>query len=149
MKIEGKNPVREIISSGATVEKLIVENGNKDSAVREIISLAREKKIKVEFIDKRGLDKISETGHHQGVIAEYTDFKYADLDELIRDASDKGSEMLFSTRAMIINIAAMDIRFTTLKSLSVVSIMSFMQGASPMSMPLLSCFFFFLFSLFI
>lgn len=95
MKIEGKNPVREIISSDATVEKLIVENGNKDSVIREIISLAREKKIKVEFVDKRGLDKISETGHHQGVIAEYTDFKYADLDELIRDASDKGSEMLF------------------------------------------------------
>lgn len=95
MKVEGKNPVREIISSDATIEKLIVENGNKDVAIRDIISLARDKKIKVEFVDKRGLDRISETGHHQGVIAEYTDFKYADLDELIFNASAEGKEMLF------------------------------------------------------
>ena len=50
--------------------------------------------------------------------------------------SMKGRDMLFSTIAIIMNIAAMDTAFTTLKSWSVVSIMSFMQGASPISMPL-------------
>ena len=48
---------------------------------------------------------------------------------------------LFSTRAIIRKIAAIDIIFTTLKSWSVVSIISFIQGASPMSIPFLSYFF--------
>ena len=58
----------------------------------------------------------------------------------ITTISIKGSETLFSTSAIMINIAAMDIIFTTLKSLSVVSIISFIQGASPISMPDLSYF---------
>ena len=52
----------------------------------------------------------------------------------------KGSEILFSTNAIIMNIAAIEMIFTTLKSLSVVSIMSFIQGASPISIPDLSYF---------
>lgn len=95
MKIEGKNPVREIINSDATVEKVMIENGNKDAVIREILNLARDKKIKVEFVDRRGLDKVSETGHHQGVIAEYTNFKYADLDELIKKSKEENKDMLF------------------------------------------------------
>ena len=39
---------------------------------------------------------------------------------------------------MMMKMATMDTALTTLKSWSVVSIMSFMQGASPMSMPVAS-----------
>lgn len=95
MKIEGKNPVREIINSDATIEKIMIENGNRDAVIREIFSLAKERKIKVEFVDKRGLDKISETGHHQGVIAEYTNFKYADLETVISQNKQQNKDILF------------------------------------------------------
>ena len=50
-----------------------------------------------------------------------------------------GRVMLFSTRAMMTKMAMMEIMLTTWKSWPVVSIMSFMQGASPMSIPLGSC----------
>ena len=95
MKIEGKNPVKELLNSDATIESVLIENGNKDQVLREIQRIAREKGIKVEFVDKRGLDRQSETGHHQGVIANYSDFVYSDLDELIKTAKDNGDEMLF------------------------------------------------------
>ena len=59
----------------------------------------------------------------------------------------KGSSALFSTRAMMTKMATMDTALTTWKSRSVVSIISFMQGASPISIPVESYFFRMLFRL--
>lgn len=95
MKIEGKNPVRELLNTDATIEKITIANGSRDDVSREIFNLAKEKKIKIEFVDRKLLDKMSETGHHQGVIAEYTNFKYADLDEIIIKSKNEQKDMLF------------------------------------------------------
>lgn len=95
MKIEGKNPVRELLKTDETIEKLMIANGTTDPEIRKFQQIARDKGIKVEFVDKRALDKVSETGHHQGVIAFYTDFKYSDLDNTIREARAEGKDILF------------------------------------------------------
>lgn len=95
MKAEGKNPVRELLGSGATIEKVSIEDGSRDVEVRALAQLARDKGIKVDYVDKRGLDKASETGHHQGIIAYYTEFKYASLDEVIASEKAKGKDLLF------------------------------------------------------
>lgn len=94
MKIEGKNPVKELLSSGSTIEKIIIQNGNRDDDLRSIFKIAKEKNIKVEFLDKKVLDKISETGHHQGVIADYTEFQYAELDEVVANCRKNGKDIL-------------------------------------------------------
>lgn len=95
MKIEGKNPVRELLKTDETIEKIMIANGTTDPELRAFWQMARDKGIKVEFADKRALDKISETGHHQGVIAIHTDFKYADLDETISKSRNEGKDILF------------------------------------------------------
>ena len=95
MKIEGKNPVRELLKTDETIEKIMIVNGTTDPELRTFWQMARDKGIKVEFADKRALDKISETGHHQGVIAIHTDFKYADLDETISKSRNNGKDILF------------------------------------------------------
>ena len=95
MKAEGKNPVRELLNSGATIEKISVENGSRDNEIRSLVQIARDKGVKVDYVDKRGLDKVSETGHHQGIIAFYTEFKYADLNEVIKNAKAEGKDLLF------------------------------------------------------
>ena len=95
MKIEGKNPVKELLNSDETIEKIMIENGNSDGDLREIQKFARERGIKVEFVDKRGLDKISQTGHHQGVIAEQNSYKYFNLKEVIASEREKGKDILF------------------------------------------------------
>ena len=51
-----------------------------------------------------------------------------------------GREMLFSTSRMMRNIAITDTAVTTAKSCPVVSIISFIHGASPISMPFSSYF---------
>ncbi len=95
MKIEGKNPVKELLNSGSTIEKVIIANGTTDPEVRALQKQARDKGIKVEFADRRALDKLSETGHHQGVIAMYSDFEYANLDDIILDTKAKCKDLLF------------------------------------------------------
>jgi 23S rRNA (guanosine2251-2'-O)-methyltransferase len=95
MKIEGKNPVRELLKTDETIEKLMIVNGTNDAELRKFQQMAKDKGVKVEFADRRALDKLSETGHHQGVIAFYTDFKYADLNETILRARNDGKDILF------------------------------------------------------
>ena len=95
MKIEGKNPVRELLKTEETIEKIMIVNGTTDPELRQFQQIAKDKGIKVEFADRRAFDKVSETGHHQGVIAFYTEFKYADLNETIMKARNDGKDVLF------------------------------------------------------
>lgn len=95
MKIEGKNPVRELLKTDETIEKIMILNGTTDPELRKFQQIAKDKKIKVEFADKLVLDKTSETGHHQGVIAIQNDFKYAELDEVILKTRNEGKDILF------------------------------------------------------
>ena len=95
MKIEGKNPVREALEAGVSIDKLILVNGTNDAELRAFQKKAREQGVKVEFVDKRVLDKLSETGHHQGVIGFAGEFEYADLKETISAARESGKDILF------------------------------------------------------
>ena len=95
MKIELKNPVREALEAGVSIDKLILVNGTNDAELRAFQKKAREQGVKVEFVDKRVLDKLSETGHHQGVIGFASEFEYADLKETISAARESGKDILF------------------------------------------------------
>ena len=90
MKTEGRNAVIELLKTGKNIDKLLLEKGAQGS-VSMIFAQARKKNIRVQFVDKRVLDKESETGRHQGVIAFTTDYEYYDLDEIIAEKkSEKG-----------------------------------------------------------
>lgn len=81
MKIEGKNAVREALRSDTTVLSVMLE---KDAnGLDEIASLARKRGVKVQYLDKRVLDKESVEGRHQGVIATVSDYKYCDIDDIV------------------------------------------------------------------
>ena len=82
MKIEGRNSILELLKTDKTVDKLLMQKGAEGSAGR-IFAMAREKGIRVQFADAKALDRESETGRHQGVIAYVSDYVYADLDVLL------------------------------------------------------------------
>lgn len=80
MKIEGRNGIVEALRSDAiTVNSLMVEKGVSNS----ITALAREKGVKISFVDRAVLDKESISGKHQGYIADVTDFVYCDVEDII------------------------------------------------------------------
>ena len=66
-----------------------------DNAIREQIKLARDRGIRVEFVQKQALDRLSETGHHQGIIAVTIEFTYSDLKDVINNAKEKEQRMFF------------------------------------------------------
>ena len=85
MKIEGRNAVLELLGSGRTVDKILMQKGAEGSAGR-IFALAREQGVRVQFADRGALDRESETGRHQGVIAFVSEYKYAELADILAPA---------------------------------------------------------------
>lgn len=89
MKIEGRNAVSEAINAGTTIDRLVVEKGLKDVGANKIIDSAKARGIKIFFRDKTALDRESATKRHQGFIAEITDYKYCELDDIFVYAAEK------------------------------------------------------------
>ena len=89
-KIEGRNPVTEAIKSGRTIDKILVQSGEKNGSIRKIIALAREKKIVISEVERARLDKLSETKSHQGVIAFAAAKEYSTIEEILELAKEKG-----------------------------------------------------------
>jgi 23S rRNA (guanosine2251-2'-O)-methyltransferase len=89
MKIIGRNAVIEAIKSGQTIDRLVAARDQKDAGAQKIINEAKSRGIKVFFYDKEVLDRESAGKKHQGFIAEVTDFKYCELEDILAYAEEK------------------------------------------------------------
>ena len=92
LTIEGRNPVREAFRAGRTIDRLYVQEGLKDGLISTLVSKARKTDTVVTFVSKTRLDEMSETGKHQGVIAQCAAYSYAEVDDLLARAEQKGEE---------------------------------------------------------
>lgn len=94
MIIYGRVAVLEALKSEKTFNKLQVEKGQKDKTIQEIIDLARENGIKVDFVEKEMIERkaksVEQKGkvNHQGVIGETVEFEYSSVEEIVEDESD-------------------------------------------------------------
>lgn len=88
--IEGRNAVLEAFRSGKCVDKLFILDGCQDSPVRTIAREARKHDTIVKFVPKERLDSMSETGAHQGVIAQVAAYDYSTVEDILKKAEDKG-----------------------------------------------------------
>lgn len=88
MKIEGRNAVEELLKSDKGVDKVLIQNGLRDRDSRQVLALARENRVKVQFADKSALDRESVTGRHQGFIAYTEDYAYADYDDILSNCGE-------------------------------------------------------------
>lgn len=90
LTIEGRNAVIEAFRSGKTIDKLFVLDGCQDGPVRTIIREAKKYDTIVNFVSKDRLDSMSETKKHQGVIAKAAAYEYAEVEDIIKIAKEKG-----------------------------------------------------------
>lgn len=90
--VEGRNAVIEALKSdnGKTIEQIFVAGRNVSGSLKVIIAMAKEKNIIIKKVDRKKLDRISETGNHQGVIAQVTPYKYFELEDILEYARRKG-----------------------------------------------------------
>ena len=93
--IEGRNPVIEAIKNDREIDKIMISNSAKEGSIKKIIAMAKEKNLVVQYVDKNKLDEISTSHAHQGVIAQVSEYKYYELDELIDSVKEKGEDPFF------------------------------------------------------
>ena len=90
--IYGRNPVKELIMSDKTINKIYVQKGLKD--LSDIKNEAIKRKIVVVDSDKYKLDKLSDNKPHQGIIASYTEYTYYDVEDILEYAKAKDESPL-------------------------------------------------------
>ena len=90
LTIEGRNAVMEAFRSGKTIDKLFVLKNCQAGPVNSILREARKHDVIVSFVAKERLDQMSKTGKHQGVIASAAAYEYAEVEDILNLAREKG-----------------------------------------------------------
>ncbi len=91
LNIEGRNAVLEAFRAGKTIDKLYILEGCKDGPIQSILREAKKSKdTMIKFVAKERLDQISETGRHQGVVAQIAAYEYAEVEDILAIAKEKG-----------------------------------------------------------
>ena len=88
--IEGRNAVMEALRSGRPIDKLYILDGCHDGPVSSIRREAKKRDAIIKFVEKEFLDRMSSTGRHQGVIAVAAAYEYAEVEDILKKAEDKG-----------------------------------------------------------
>ena len=90
--LEGRNPIKEALSAGKTIHRLLVTNREADGSLKVIIAMAKEQGVQIVPAAKEKLDNLSETGRHQGIIALCPAYEYADLDDVLANIATKDEQ---------------------------------------------------------
>ncbi len=90
--IEGRNAVTEALRAGKSIDRIYVLDGCQDGPISTIKREAKKQDIMVRYVEKERLDQISETGKHQGVIAYAAAYEYAEVEDLLKKAQEKGED---------------------------------------------------------
>lgn len=88
--IEGRNAVMEAYRAGKPIDKLFLLDGCQDGPIMSIKREAKKADTFVKYVTKERLDQMSETGKHQGVIAYAAAYTYAEVEDILKAARDRG-----------------------------------------------------------
>lgn len=90
LTLEGRNAILEAFRAKKTIDRLFVQEGAKEGAVSTIIREAKKQGTVIDFVSRQRLDEMSDTGNHQGVMAYMAAYDYAEVEDILRTAEEKG-----------------------------------------------------------
>jgi len=90
--IEGRNAVIEAYRAGRPIDKLYILDGCQDGPVMTIKREAKKNGTPIKFVEQKLLNQMSETGKHQGVIAYAAAYEYAEVEDILKAAAEKGEQ---------------------------------------------------------
>jgi 23S rRNA (guanosine2251-2'-O)-methyltransferase len=91
--IAGKNPVLEALRAGREINKLWIAEGVKKTGIQELIDLAKERGVLVQFVPKQKVDKLAD--NHQGIVASVAAYDYSEIEDLFNAAKAKNEDPFF------------------------------------------------------
>jgi len=84
--IYGVKPVMETLKSDVgRIKKVVVSSGRSMENIRNILKLAEQKGIDVEFREKEYLEKLVNGKYHQGIACLCEEYSYTGLDEVVEN----------------------------------------------------------------
>ena len=86
----GRNAVLEAFRSGKTIDRLYVQEGVADGTLQSILRTAKKTDAVINFVNKDRLNKYAEGDKHQGVVAMAAAYNYAEVDDILNAAKEKG-----------------------------------------------------------
>lgn len=93
--LSGKNPVLEALRSGREMNKVWIAEGVKKAGIAELLQLAKEAGLIVQFVPKNKIDQLTDGATHQGIAASVAAYKYAELDDLFESAASRNEDPFF------------------------------------------------------
>jgi len=90
--LEGRKAVLEALNHEKPIDRILLRrDGGKsvEGTLRLIAAKARERKLVVQEVERAKLDALSETGHHQGVIALCPAVPYATIEDILAVARER------------------------------------------------------------
>lgn len=92
LTFQGRNAVLEAFRSGKTIDKLFILDGCQDGPIKSIVREAKKTDAIINYVDKERLDRLAGTGHHQGVVAIGAAYEYAEVEDILVAAKEKGED---------------------------------------------------------
>ena len=88
--VYGKNPVAELLKSGAGVDTVFIADGLNPSVASYYTALAKEAGAAVKRVHSAKLRSLTGTDSHQGIAAFASEITYASLEDVLAAAKQKG-----------------------------------------------------------
>ena len=92
----GRNAVREAIRAGRSIDRVLVTK-EMDGSLREIVGLAKDRKLVIREVDRKKLDELcmpfghgGKTANHQGIVAYAAGVEYCTVQEILDVAKERG-----------------------------------------------------------
>lgn len=90
--IAGRNAVMEALRSQRSINKILVQDGAKGGSMSEIIALAKERSLNLEFVKGEKLDKLIPGIRHQGVAAMVAPIAFQTMEDVFAKAAAKNED---------------------------------------------------------
>lgn len=89
-RIYGIHPVREALLGGKKLERILLRKGMDSLAAAQIMNLARQCDVPVQFVPFEKINHMVSNRNHQGVVAILSQLDYVSLEEAVATAQTKG-----------------------------------------------------------
>ena len=87
--IAGRNAVMEALRSQRSINKILLQDGAKGGSISEIIAVAKERNLAIEFVKSEKLDKMVPGMRHQGIVAMVAPIAFQTLEDVFAKAAAK------------------------------------------------------------
>ncbi len=82
----GRNAVRELLKTERTIDKILVQRGEREGSIVVLVAQALERHIPVIETDRVKLDKMTNFSVHQGIVAMAAQKEYCSVDDILQIA---------------------------------------------------------------